>query len=207
MSSVLKRAGNYNPAPTRAGPPLGQRFSLDKNDRTEDDWYRFLPSGDMGAKTSETELALGTLPDGFLPCDCYDWLLKILNEGYLQNPIRIEAIDDSGGCKLQDKIQFYDALPTDVEWVIYPELLFPFTVYMDQQSSTFLELDVGWLSEDTYKTPDDKVRELYPLEKESFQSAVQIPTTQVDRMVYKFPRLLSLTIMIFGWCGANVDIG
>lgn len=211
--NVMKRDGNYDVAPTRVGPPIGGVLpvSLSSSDSFHvavNTWYRLMPNGGDAGKTSEKELALGALLEWFVPCDFYDWSLKILNVGYKQPPIRIESIDGNGNCKLQDKIQFYDTLPTDVEWVIYPEMLFPLAFILHSRGGGATDyLDIGWLSKDTFAVENDDVRRLESLYKGSFQAGRAIPTIQVDRIVFRFPSLTAAVTQQITWGELSLEIG
>ena len=179
----LKRDRNYSPSFTRNGPPISAILSLAASDITANSWYRLCPSGNAATKTSKTELALGTLRSDVTPGDFHNWELKILNAGYRQSLV-VNDIDSSGGCKFKKEIEHYDTLPASVQWVLYPDLVFPLSVMIDQRSAS--DADLGWLSEDTYSIANANVRLIQRLEDESHQMGVMIMTSQPDRICYRF---------------------
>lgn len=214
MSNLMKQDMNYNVSETRTGPPLGAVIpvsiaSSDSLNVLTTAWYRLMPSGNDADKLTETELALGALPAWFLPCNFNGWFLKILNAGYNeQPPITIDHIDENGNCTLQKRIFFYDSLPDDVEWVIYPDMLFPLSININSRGGGATDFaDIGWLSRDTFAVANDDVRRIDSINKESLQAGRRIPTTEVDRIVFRFSSLTSGVTQSLGWGETDLDIG
>ena len=118
----------------RTGSVIGGKY--DPSGVTADTWYRLLPSGNDAQKVASTELNyksklnIGTLRSDITNANLIGWFLKILNVGY---QAAYEVLAHNGGLltlasRTGGEVNL-ENLPTNVEYVIYPEILNPLVVH------------------------------------------------------------------------------
>ena len=129
MSSFSYDA-NHRATAIRGGSVIGGNY--DPSGLTADTWYRLLPSGNSAQKVATSDpnykwqLNLGTLRADITNANLIGWRLKILNAGYQES----NSIHDHNGglVRLKSDIKHIAGLPSNVEYVLYPEVLNPLVV-------------------------------------------------------------------------------
>ena len=181
---------NYVPINLREGIPIGGKLNIDVSGLTADTWYRLFPSANDGELDSDNKADI-TITVRSDVLDVHHWKLSILNHGYYQTCRIMQFLDDTNVAKLSKQIEghsglFKSGLNDSVEYIIFPYLVNPLSVYLDEDSDQ--GLTIGITNGDRYAASDNTIKELIDV---SAGRLLLIPVTRIDKLFYKFVTLPS----------------
>ena len=190
---------NHVAVPIREGVGVGGKLLIDVSALTANTWYRLMPNGnnaEIESSDSHT-LKIGALRDDLL--DVAGWLLNILNDGYSQQLGIVEYDAVSEKVRLKDPIEHAEGLTaaslnTAIEFVMYPHLLSPLGVSLDEDAGANIEFGVTkgtrFNSANLTIKPIQVLRPGRPL---------ILPFSRIDHLFYRFATLpTSNTFLYWG---------
>ena len=205
---ALKKDENFNVTNTLDSDPPGGYHRVAGADLTEDLWYRLVPSGDDGAKVTgdRNQINIGTLRADVQNTNFNGWKFKILNPSHNIPVIDVSSITNAGICTLSKEPEYYDALPdSSIEWVLYPNLLFPFAIVKDQDDG--LSFELGIVEHERFATTAAEVRKIYKLYDEDFSNGIELRTTEVWKLFFRTTETPGVKNLGFYWGEFSVEIG
>ena len=199
----LARDQNYKDAHTRQGPPIMVKTRIRQDvigtsaGTTPTPWIRICPSGNTAEKVTGNKKQLDLQMQAAMSIVGFDpefvaggsldgWKLRILNPGF---PQVHRIVSNNGGTVVTLHEELDDRIPDDgIEWVVYPEALFPITI---QASGVIaFDMEVGYIKDDIYTlTPTDAMTIYGDLQRMPDEIlAIDIRTDRLDRIAVRFPR-------------------
>ena len=207
MATAMKNDSNYNVTNTRDCDPPGGCITHAQTDITRNAWYRLMPNGNTGAKVAgnRRQLNLGELRDDVKATDFSGWFLRILNESHNIPVMIVSHCNDDGLCTFTEDPERYDALPDgSIEWVLYPDVLFPFSITKDQGFNQAIQ--IGSTQYDRLSILSTEIRPVYNLSHESLSNTVALRTSRVDRLFYRTTAALTSAMQLC-WGEFETHIG
>ncbi len=211
--------GNRNVIPVYTGPPRGGVINIASTPAGS--WSRVMPARNDGALVAEADderyermlkigRADGDSGDSLrgiqkgkasgsttrYSLDLRGWKLRILNDGY-QQFFRVKEFDNATGRVLLDKdIEFRDALPTAVEWALFPENVLPIVLHNIEARV----MDVGILTDPlSYVTNNNNVLKIARLRQ---HASVSIASNACDQLCVQ--RNTGSGSIVFSWLEGGV---
>lgn len=121
------------------------------------------------------------------------WNIRIYNKGYEQ--VRaIEYVDNFGSCVLRMPLDYVDALPTFLEFCIYPNMLMPLSIKNEEASAEGFRLAFSRAHE--YEPNSDNLRDINFIEE---GDVVEFTSDAVDRLWYYYPTVGSAGTSYVNW--------
>ena len=139
----------------RSGNPLGGWFTPPSG-VAADTWYRIFPSASDGASVDGDPLGIniGTLRSDIL--EIIGWKIRTLNDGYVRDYVVDKYDAGSGIATLSSDLD--KDLPTAIEYVLYPKMLFPLCINYSRDAADKMDIGIALennIAPSTFKKYDD----------------------------------------------------
>ena len=156
-----------------------------------------MPNGNTGEidATDTHHLEIGALRDDLL--DVAGWYLNILNDGYSQQLGIVEYDAATDKVRLKEPVNFSEGLTTDglntaIEYVMYPHLLSPLGVSLDEDAGANIEFGV---TKGTRLNPANLT--IKPIQVLRPGKPLILPFSRIDHLFYRFAALPSADTYLY----------
>lgn len=180
---------NHVAVPVREGVGVGGKLTIDVSPLTANAWYRLMPNGNTGVidSTETYHLKIGALRDDLL--DVAGWHIYILNSGYYQQLEIVEYDTDSQKVRFKDPMDFMQGLTLAelndaIEFVMYPRLLSPLGVSLDDDANANIEF--GFSKGDRLNPANLRIKAFQVLRPGKI---LILPFSRIDQLFYRFATL------------------